>query len=170
LVSRDIFKVGQSCIVRLGKVPSQDSLPCHDRSFSEDISNQDRAVLNQAVGWSSEKLTQPKMPFGCRIDRGLVLNLSGTGIETHSGGSASALYARAFATIVSGGPMLRLNARLLAAFLSIAAVVTPSATAAQNSLDALGGGSTTYGLELQGFARWFRYTQRRCSRALGAGW
>ena len=49
------------------------------------------------------------------------------------------------------GHMLRLNTRLLAALLSIAAVLTPAATAAQNSLIASGSESTSYGLELQGF-------------------
>ena len=47
--------------------------------------------------------------------------------------------------------MLRLNSRLLAALLSIAAVVTPAATAAQNPLNAAGSESTSYGVELQGF-------------------
>ena len=46
---------------------------------------------------------------------------------------------------------MRLKARLLAALLSMAAVLAPAATAAQNSLAASGSESTSYGLELQGF-------------------
>ena len=63
----------------------------------------------------------------------------------------SVLWARVCSTIVFRGPMLRLNTFLLAALLSIAAVLTPAATAAQNSLIASGGDSTSYGIELQGF-------------------
>jgi pimeloyl-ACP methyl ester carboxylesterase len=51
----------------------------------------------------------------------------------------------------SRGHMVRLITRLLAALLPIAAVLTPAATAAQNSLIASGSESTSYGLELQGF-------------------